>query len=65
LCKQLKEVPGEEDDKDETEVAVQQAKPTVTRIDIVNEFASKRKSLSVQIGELGPDFCEAGVQEYR
>ncbi len=46
-------VGNEMDDEDETEVA---AKPVA--IDIVNEFASKLRSLSVHIGELGPDFCE-------
>ena len=46
----------EDDDEETAEVAVQAKQPVTT--EIVNEIASKLKSLSVQIGELGPDFCE-------
>ena len=44
----------DDDDEETAEVAVQAKQPVTT--EIVNEIASKLKSLSMQIGELGPDF---------
>ena len=58
LC-QLKEVPDEddevEDEEDEKEDAAQ-AKPVTS--DMVNALAARLKTLSVEIGELGQEFCE-------